>query len=78
VRILDGSGNPVQGVTVTFTPDVLSNVEGANEVVTGGDGIATAPIWRLGILPGLQHTLTAAAEGVAGSVTFTAEATLLP
>ena len=72
VYVYDGSGNPVSGLTVTFS--VWSgggSVTGA-AAVTGDDGIATVGSWTLGPVPG-ANALRATCAGVSGSpVTFTA------
>lgn len=78
VKVLDGSGNPKSGVTVTFA--VASgggSVSGAT-ATTNADGVATVGEWRLGADPG-TNTLTATATGYSGSpVTFTATAVAPP
>ena len=72
VYVYDGSGNPVSGLTVTFS--VWSgggSVTGA-AAVTGDDGIATVGSWTLGSAAG-ANSLRATCTGVSGSpVTFTA------
>lgn len=73
VKVLDASGNPKSGVTVTFA--VASgggSVSGAS-AKSNSDGIATVGEWRLGGEG--TNTLTAAASGYSGSpLTFTATA----
>lgn len=75
VRITNQSGQGVPNVQVTF--DVASgggSVTGATQT-TNADGVATVGGWTLGTTAG-TNTLTATAQGVAGSpVTFTATAT---
>jgi adhesin/invasin len=77
VRVLDASGNPKSGVTVTFA--VASgggSVSGAS-AKSGSDGIATVGEWRLGSSG--TNTLTASASGYSGSpLTFTATASAAP
>ncbi len=75
VLVVDGSGNPVAGVAVSFA------VQPGGGSVTGGNptsnasGIAAVGSWTLGSTAG-GNTLTATAAGLAGSpVTFTATAT---
>jgi len=75
VLVTDAGGNPVAGVSVTFS------VTGGGGSVTGGSattdaaGIATVGSWTLGTAAGTgNNTLQAAAAGVGGTVTFTASA----
>src|SRR5205823_2882826 len=72
VVVKDASGNPVQGVSVTFAVGLGSgSITGASQT-TNADGIAAVGSWTLGTAAG-QNTLTATAPGVNGSpVTFTA------
>jgi hypothetical protein len=73
VRVTDAAGNPVAGVSVTFS--VASgggSVTGATQT-TNSDGIATVGSWTLGSTPG-ENTLTASAAGLT-PVTFTATGT---
>ncbi|HEU4641456.1 MAG TPA: filamin/ABP280 repeat domain-containing protein [Gemmatimonadaceae bacterium] len=76
VRLLDASGVPLTGVTVTFA--VRSgggSITGATPV-TDANGIATVGSWTLGPAAG-ANTLAASAPGVSGSpLTFTATATI--
>ncbi|HVP75814.1 MAG TPA: Ig-like domain-containing protein, partial [Gaiellaceae bacterium] len=68
--VTDQYGNPVAGVSVTFS--VASgggSVTGAN-ATTGADGVATVGSWTLGATAG-SNALEAASAGLAGSpVTF--------
>ncbi len=71
--VTDGNGNPVGGVTVTFT--VASgggSVTGATPI-TNASGIATVGSWKLGTTAG-ANSLTASATGTT-SATFTATGT---
>ncbi|MES2177038.1 MAG: Ig-like domain-containing protein [Gemmatimonadota bacterium] len=73
VKLLDGSGNPLSNVTVTFA--VASGggtFVGSTSAQTDANGIATTTGWRLGSLPG-ANTLTASVTGVS-SVTISATA----
>src|SRR5437867_12335948 len=71
----DGSGEPVQGVTVTFAPAAGSGSVSGGTQTTNGSGIATGGSWTLSTTAG-TNTLTATASGHTGSpVTFTAEGT---
>ena len=75
VIVTDGSGNPVQGVSVTFAVGANSgSITGANQV-TNVNGVAVVGSWRVDTLAG-TNTLTATSAGLAGSpVTFTATGT---
>ncbi len=73
VIVRDARGNPVSGVTVTFTPGANSGTVTGNSVATNAAGVATAGSWRLGSIAGVQ-TLTASLLGVP-DVVFTATAT---
>lgn len=73
VVVRDSRGNPVAGVTVTFTAGVNSGTLTGASVVTNGAGVATLGSWRLGALAGVQ-TVTASLLGLP-DVTFTATAT---
>ncbi|PYO69270.1 MAG: hypothetical protein DMD69_03370, partial [Gemmatimonadetes bacterium] len=72
VIVKDASGNPVQGVAVTFAEaGGGGSITGANQI-TNASGIATVGSWTLGMTAG-TNTLTATAPGLTGSpVTFTA------
>lgn len=74
VRITDGSGNPIVGASVTFTPGsgsgTVSPVSGT--VVTNALGIATLSSWTLGTTAGTQ-SLVVTSTGLQ-PVTFTATA----
>src|SRR5256712_3569955 len=75
VTVHDASGNPVAGVTVTFTPAAGSGSVTGGTQTTNASGIATVGSWTLSTTAG-TNTLTAAASGLTGSpVTFTAEGT---
>ncbi|MGN6392134.1 MAG: Ig-like domain-containing protein [Gemmatimonadales bacterium] len=75
VRVLDGQGQPVAGVAVTFVVTAgAGQVGGANQV-TSADGIARVDSWTLGATPG-TNTLEARAPTAQGSpIVFTAEGT---
>src|SRR5256712_3065791 len=75
VTVHDASGNPVAGVTVTFTPAAGSGSVTGGTQTTNASGIATVGSWTLSTTAG-TNTVTAAASGLTGSpVTFTAEGT---
>ncbi len=73
VVVRDARGNPVGGVTVSFTTGVNSGSVTSSSAVTNAAGIATAGSWRLGPIAGTQ-TITASVAGIA-DVMFTATAT---
>jgi hypothetical protein len=73
VRVLDGYGQPVSGVTVVFSAQSGSGSVTGATAVTGASGIATVGSWTLGPSAGAQ-TLVATATSLP-SVTFTATAT---
>ncbi len=73
VRLADGSGNPIAGATVTFTPSGGGTIAPSTPVVTDATGTATLTSWTLATVAGPQG-LTATTPGVS-SVTFTATAT---
>lgn len=51
VLVIDTAGNPVQGITVTFTVTLGGgNVAGAADRVTNAAGIATSGDWALGAI----------------------------
>jgi adhesin/invasin len=76
VKVTDGGGNPVAGVSVTFAiASGGGSLSGANQT-TNAAGIATVGSWTLGALVG-TNTLTASSGGLNGSpVTFTATGTV--
>src|SRR5439155_99605 len=75
VIVHDGSGNPVQGVTVTFAPAAGSGSVSGGTQTTNESGIATVGSWTLSTTAG-TNTLTATSSGLTGSpVTFTADGT---
>src|SRR2546422_968342 len=78
VIVHDASGNPVQGVVVTFhVASGNGTVDPTTAVATGANGIAAAVSWTLGPTAGTNTlTATAAGSGITGNpVTFTAEGT---
>lgn len=72
VRVTDGSGAPLGGVTVTFTVTGASGSVTNPVQVTSASGIATSGPWTLGTTAGSQ-VVTASAEH-AQAVSFTATA----
>ncbi len=72
VIVRNGAGQPMQGVTVNFTPASGSGSVQNSTSVSGSDGTASAGTWTLGPSAG-THTLNASASGVA-TVTFSATA----
>jgi protocatechuate 3,4-dioxygenase beta subunit len=76
VKVTDGSGNGVSGVSVTFAvTNGGGSVSDATQT-TNASGIATVGSWTLGTSAGSgNNELTATASGLSGSpVTFTASA----
>jgi adhesin/invasin len=72
VYVRDGNGNPVSGLSVTFSVWSGGGSVTGGVAVTGDDGIATVGSWTLGPVPGAK-ALRATCAGVSGSpVTFTA------
>jgi Bacterial Ig domain/Bacterial Ig-like domain (group 1) len=73
VKVTDASGNPISGVTVTWSPEGQGSVS-ETTTITDDDG-QTSVLRILGPNAG-QQTTTATAEGLVGSpVTFTSTAT---
>jgi alpha-tubulin suppressor-like RCC1 family protein len=70
VRALDSFGNPVPGITITFTPGSGSGTVSGGNATTNAQGIARVQSWVLGFALGAQ-SLTASRAGVP-SVTITA------
>ena len=75
VEVLDQYGDPMEGVTVTFTVIEGDGTLSATTVTTDADGLAKTTL-TLGNAPG-PNTVEASVEGVAETVTFTAVAELL-
>jgi hypothetical protein len=75
VRVTDAGGNPVAGVTVTFTPDPVGSVTGS-PATTDANGVATAVSWTLGTIVGdaPERLQTVTAKAGALSQTFTGRA----
>jgi hypothetical protein len=69
VLVLDGSGTPVAGVTVTFAvTGGGGTVLPAMPVVTDATGIATVGSWTLGATPGANTlSVTATGSGITGN-----------
>ncbi|HEU0012322.1 MAG TPA: dockerin type I domain-containing protein [Longimicrobium sp.] len=75
VLVTDAYGNPVAGVSVTFTVASGGGSVAGSPATTNASGIATVESWTLGTTAGTNNnTLTASAGGLA-DVTFTASAT---
>ncbi len=71
VRVLDANGNPVSGVSVTFTASTGSNVVNGTRT-TGANGVAAPDGWQMGA-QAQSYTLTATV-GALPPVVFTAAA----
>jgi hypothetical protein len=78
VVAVDQSGNPVAGVSVTFTVNSGGGSVTGATVVTGSDGIATVGSWTLGATPGTNLLVATSPAIPASSVTFTATGTTPP
>ncbi len=64
VRVLDGKGDPVAGVPVTFTPaDGSGTVTPSGPVTTNSSGVATLTSWTLGTHAGPQ-SLVVSSPGI--------------
>jgi len=72
--VKDSFGNPVSGVTVTFTaPGGGASgtfAGGVNTATTNASGIATAPVFTANATAGGPYTVTASALGVASPANF--------
>ena len=68
VRLTDAGGNPISGVTVTFSTVGGGSVTGPT-AVTNADGVATVGSWTVGSQVGINYGLSASAPGVS-SVSF--------
>lgn len=76
VLVRDVGGNPLSGVSVTFSIASGGGTIAGGSATSNGQGLATSGTWTLGGSVG-TNTLTAVAAGIA-PVTFTATATLTP
>jgi adhesin/invasin len=75
VRVTDGSGQGVAGVTVTFLVTSGGGALTGGTQVTDATGVATVGSWTLGAGASNTMTATVSATGVGGNpVTFTASA----
>src|SRR5205807_977383 len=78
VIVKDANGNPVAGVSVTFSPTVGSGTVTGGSQMTNASGVATVGSWTLSATAG-SNTLTATSGSLSGSpVTFTATGTAGP
>lgn len=76
VRVVDGAGDPVAGVDVTFLADPGSGTTADRTVTTDAAGEARVGSWTLGPDPG-THRVRATAESLP-TITFLAIATVPP
>ena len=76
LRVVDGSGNPVAGTIVTYTPTAGSGTVTGGFATSDFAGMARPKAWRLGPTPGPQ-TLNATA-GAATPASFAATADPAP
>lgn len=74
VRVVDSSGAPVSGATVTFRVEQAGASVSPTTVTTNADGRARPSSWVLGTVAG-PNTLVASTSGVSRQVSFTATAT---
>lgn len=74
VLVTDIGGNPVPGVTVTFTAGTASGSLSGAVQVTNASGIATLGGWILDATPGTD-SVSASVVGIATTVDFTATST---
>jgi hypothetical protein len=70
VRVTNGLGRPVVGVTVTFAVTVGGGSVANSSAATGGDGVASAGRWTLG--PAAGNNIMTATVAAVGTVEFTA------
>ena len=74
VIVKDAAGNPVPGISVSFTADRDASVSPAT-ATTDDNGVAQVTSWTLGTTANVQYTLTARVEGSSlAPVRFTAMA----
>ncbi len=76
VRVVDGRGDPVAGVEVSFEPNAGAGTVTRPNSTTDADGVASAGSWTLGPDPG-AHRLRASVSGVA-PIFFFATSTIPP
>ena len=76
VVVRDAQGNPVAGVTVTFSVTAGGGTVNGGTVVTDASGVATVTSWTFGVTAGL-NTVTASAAGLPG-VIFSSTTTGIP
>lgn len=71
--VKDGSGNPISGVTATFTaPGTGASgtfAGGVNTATTNASGVATSPVFTANGTAG-SYTVTASVSGVTGTASF--------
>ncbi|HEX8172931.1 MAG TPA: NEW3 domain-containing protein [Thermoanaerobaculia bacterium] len=70
VTLVDAFGNPVSGVSVTFTPAAGSGSVTGGTQSTSSSGVATVTSWTLGAVAG-TNTLTASAASLTQDFTAT-------
>ena len=73
VRVTNGSGTGVSGVTITFAVASGGGSLTGGTQTTNAQGVAAVGSWAVGTTPG-ANTLTATIQGASSSVTFTATA----
>jgi hypothetical protein len=77
VRLVDASGDPIVGATITFTPGSGSGSMSPSDgvVKTNAQGVAALTAWTLGTAAGSSNNTLVASAGGSISATFTASAT---
>ena len=73
VHVTDGFGNPVAGLSITFTPSAGSGSITSSSVTTDANGMASAGTWTLGTAAGAQSL-----DAKAGTLGTSFSATALP
>lgn len=76
VIVRDGSGQPIQGVEVSYAVTAGGGSVSPAQVITAADGLAAPTSWTLGATPGI-NTLTASVVGF-DAITFSNEGTACP
>src|SRR5208337_3690815 len=81
-QVLDSAGNPVSGVTVTFTPPAngasATFAGGVNTATTNASGVATSAAVSANGTVGGPYTVTATVKGVVAPATFSLTNTAAP
>ena len=78
VQVKDGLGDPVAGVSVTFSVNAGDGTADGGDQTTGADGVATVGQWTLGTAAGANTLLAASSELPGATASFTATGTAGP